>query len=328
MTGTDLVGHDEAWRQWRAALAGQRMHHAWILAGPKGVGKGLFARAAAAELVAEPGVPQPAFEHHPDILVPEHPPENKEEAKKREDGQAYTTKRSIPIDEIRSVQHRLITRPTLGSRRAVIIDPADDMEKGAVNALLKSLEEPPVGTYFLLVAHRLGSLLPTIRSRCRILRFAALPDDDVDVILRRASGKHSTPRADDAARAAAVAAACGSPGVALGFLDSALGEAHGLMMRLVREGDPDLALRGALAEEIGARPRRERLMAVLELARAVLAGALREASAPQQARIIEAHEALTRLTREVPTYNFEAALVALEIGGLLAGAAVPGAFSR
>jgi hypothetical protein len=61
----------------------------------------------------------------------------------------------------------------LGSRRAIIIDPADDLETSAVNALLKSLEEPPAGTYFLLVTHRLGRLLPTIRSRCRILRFAA-----------------------------------------------------------------------------------------------------------------------------------------------------------
>ena len=54
---TSLVGHDEPWREWRSALGSERMHLAWILAGPEGVGKGLFARAAAAELVAEPGVP-------------------------------------------------------------------------------------------------------------------------------------------------------------------------------------------------------------------------------------------------------------------------------
>ena len=67
-------------------MAGARMHHAWMLSGLKGLGKGLFARAAVAELVAELGVPQPPAELHPDILIPEHPPENKEEAKKREDG--------------------------------------------------------------------------------------------------------------------------------------------------------------------------------------------------------------------------------------------------
>ena len=230
-----LLGHDEAWAEWRAALASDRMHHAWILAGPRGVGKGLFARAAAAELVAEPGVPQPPVGHHPDILIPEHPPENKEEEKKRADGQDdIRRKRSIPIDEIRAVQQRLTTRPTLGARRAVIIDPADDLEKGAVNALLKSLEEPPVGTYFLLVAHRPGRLLPTIRSRCRMLRFAPLPDAAVDAVLRG-----SVPEADDASREAAIAAAQGSPGIALEFLDQDLGAILRAMQAIIARGDDD-----------------------------------------------------------------------------------------
>ena len=213
-----LVGHEEPWREWRAALQSHRMHHAWILAGPQGVGKGSFALAAAAELVAEPGVPQPRPEAHPDIIIPEHPPENKEEVKKREAGEAFTTKRSIPIDEIRAMQHRLNTRPSMGSRRVVIIDPADDMEKGAVNALLKSLEEPPVGTYFLLVTHRPGRLLPTVRSRCRVLRFSPLAADDIDRILI-----NTEPQADAATRAAAIAAANGSPGVAMGFVEERLG---------------------------------------------------------------------------------------------------------
>ena len=319
MNHAPLLGHDEAWHEWRSAMASGRMHHAWILAGPQGVGKGLFARAAAAALVAEPGLPQPSVENHPDILIPEHPPENKEEIKKREAGESFTTKRSIPIDQIRAMQHRLNTRPTLGARRAVIIDPADDMEKAAVNALLKSLEEPPVGTFFLLVAHRVGRLLPTIRSRCRMLRFAPLGAADVDRILTR-----SAPQADAATRAAAVAAAGGSPGVALGFVDAGLGGAHGLMLRLLREGDAGLALRGALAEQLGARPARPRVLAMIELARSVLASELRGAAPAAQARIIEAHVALTRLAGQAPSYNFEPPLVALEIGGLLAGVAGAG----
>lgn len=314
-----LPGHEAAWDEWRAALQSARMHHAWILAGPQGVGKGHFARAAAAMLVAEPGIPQPAAEAHPDIIIPEHPPENKEEGKKREEGAVYATKRSIPIDEIRAMQHRLITRPSLGSRRAVIIDPADDLEKSAVNALLKSLEEPPRGTYFLLVAHRVGRLLPTIRSRCRILRFAPLADAVVDRVLIDAA-----PQADAATRAAAIAAAKGSPGVALGFVEENLAPAHALMRRLVEEGDRSLALRGALSAELGAKPGRARLAAVLELARAVLAGRLRDAPRGQQARIIAAHTELTRLSGQAPTYNFDTGLLAMEIGGLLAGVAGTG----
>ncbi|PLK25866.1 AAA family ATPase [Novosphingobium sp. TH158] len=313
-----LIGHDDAWREWRAAMAGERMHHAWMLVGPKGTGKGLFARAAAAELVAQAGVPQPPFDHHPDILIPEHPPENKEETKKRDDGQAYKRKRSIPVDEVRALQHRLVTRPTLGPRRAVIFDPADDLEKSASNALLKSLEEPPVGTFFLLVTHRPARLLPTIRSRCRILRFPALTDAEMNRIVAQ-----ETPQADSATRAAAIAAAQGSPGAALDFVDQDLGALHRIMQQLVAEGDAQFTLRGELAAQIGARPTRERIQATLDLARAVLAGNLRGMSAAQQARVVDVHAALAQLTAEAPTANFEPGLLAMEIGGLLASAAMP-----
>lgn len=313
-----LVGHDEPWREWRRAMAGERMHHAWMLIGPKGTGKGEFARAAAAELVAEAGVPQPPFDHHSDILIPEHPPESKEEAKKRDDGQPYKKKRSIPVDEVRALQHRLITRPTLGSRRAVIFDPADDLEKSASNALLKSLEEPPVGTFFLLVTHRPARLLPTIRSRCRVLRFPAVGEAEMDAILSR-----EAPEADAATRAAAIAAAQGSPGAALGFVDQDLGPLHRIMIELVNQGDEHFALRGDLAARIGARPDRERQLATIDLARAVLSSAVRGTNPAQQARIVEAHAELSRLTALVPTHNFDPGLLAMEIGGLLASAAMP-----
>jgi DNA polymerase III subunit delta' len=313
-----LKGHDDAWREWRAAMTSSRMHHAWILSGKQGLGKGTFARVAAGELVAEPGMPQPAPESHPDIIRLDHLPANDDEEKKRAEGKPFQTKRNITIDQIRRMQQRLVTRPTLGSRRAVIIDPADDMEKGAVNALLKSLEEPPVGTFFLLIAHRPGRLLPTIRSRCRILRFAPLPDEAVADIL----AAHA-PQTDAATRAAAVAAAEGSPGSALDFVEQDLGALHEVMLRLLREGDPAFALRGRLAEEIGARPDRARMQATLELARAVLAAELAGAERQRQGRIIAAHGELTTLAAQAPIYNYDAGLLAMEIGGLLASAAMP-----
>ncbi len=311
-------GHDHAWHEWREAMTSSRMHHGWILTGREGIGKGHFARAAAAELVAEPGVPQPPADRHPDIIVLDHLPANDTEEAKRAEGKPWQAKRNITIDQIRRMQLRLNTRPTLGSRRVVIVDPADDMEKNAVNALLKSLEEPPRGTYFILIAHRPGRLLPTIRSRCRILRFAPLPDAEVDQILQAAS-----PPPDAATRAAAVTAAEGSPGIALGFLGENLGPLHTVMRRILAEGDPSLALRGALAEEVGARPGRERMHAVIELARAMVSGSLRDAGREGQLRLIEAHAALTRLAAQAPTYNFDPGLLVLEIGGLLASAAVP-----
>jgi DNA polymerase III subunit delta' len=314
----NFIGHDAAWHEWRNAMASERMHHAWLLSGRPGLGKASFARAAAAALVAEPGVHQPDADHHPDILIPEHPADTKDDQKKREAGEEYRRKRSIPIDEIRALQHRLTTRPTLGSRRVVIIDPADDLEKNAANAILKSLEEPPEGTYFLLIAHRVGRLLPTIRSRCRLLRFDPLPADEVARIIAR-----EAPEANPATRAAAVAASEGSPGIALAFVGQNLGKVHALMVQLLSEGDEGFELRGRLAEEIGARPNRERIAASLDLARAVVAGELRAASAAGQARIIAAHGELVRLAAQAPTYNFDPGLLAMEIGGLLAAAAMP-----
>lgn len=314
-----FAGHEEAWTEWRAAMASERMHHGWILAGKKGLGKASFALAAAAELVSEPGIPQPHPEAHPDIVRLENPPANDEEEQKRADGKPYQTKRNITVDQIRRMQQRLTTRPTLGSRRAILIDSADDLEKGSVNALLKSLEEPPVGTTFLLVSHRPGGLLPTVRSRCRTLRFAPLADDGVASVLAREGGP-----ADPETRAAAVAAAEGSPGAALAFLGQELGGMHQLMQVLVRQGDDDLALRGRLADEIGTRPDRERQLATLDLARAVLAAELRHADAPRQKAIIAAHGELVRLAAQAPTFNFDPGLLVMEIGGLLARAGAPG----
>lgn len=317
MTPVDLVGHDAAWREWGAALASARMHHGWIFAGPRGVGKGTFARAAARALVAEPGVPQPEGAH-PDVIVLDPLPANDEEEKKRDEGKAYETKRNISVDQIRRMQARLVTRPTLGNRRAVIVDPADDLEKAAVNALLKSLEEPPAGTFFLLVAHRPGRLLATVRSRCRMLRFAPIGNDAIDAVLR-----DRAPSADAATRAAAIAAADGSPGAALAFVDQDLAPLHALMQRIMRDGDPGFVLRGALAAEVGARPSRARLSAALDLARAALAEDFAAGPRERQLRVIEAHGAVTRLAAQAPTYNFDAGLLIMEIGGLLASAAMP-----
>lgn len=311
-----LIGHDDAWRTWRAAMASGRMHHGWILAGREGLGKASFAQAAAAELVAEPGVPQPAFGMHPDILTLRPLPANDDEAKKRAEGKPFLTKRNISVDQVREVQRRLNTRPTLGSRRVVIIDAGDQLEKGAVNALLKSLEEPPQGTFFLLVVHALGRLLPTVRSRCTILRFHSLTDAEVSRALDMAA-----PELDAQTRAAALAVAGGSPGAALAFAEQDLAKAQVIFTALIERGDPELALRGALAGALGARPDRERQMAAIEAARMTVVRALGQADDAAKLRLVEAHARLVKLAAEAPIYNFDVGMLLMEIGSLLASAA-------
>ena len=309
-------GHEEPWRAWRSALSGPRMHHGWLLAGKRGIGKFDFALAAARELVAEGGIAQPKGDH-PDILVLTHQPKDEKEEKKRDEGKEFEVRRNITVGQIRDMQHRLTTRPTLGSRRVVIVFPADDLEKNAANALLKSLEEPPAGTFFVLVAHRPGRLLPTIRSRCRVLRFAEAPDSEIETVLAR-----EAPQLDAEARKLAVGAAGGSPGAALDFVTHNLAPLAKLMRRIVAEGDADFELRGTLADAIGARPSRERQLAAIDLARTVVGQEMRAATRVRLPGIIDAYGALGRLAAQAPTYNFDAGLLAIEIGSLLASAAM------
>jgi DNA polymerase-3 subunit delta' len=283
------------------------------------VGKAAFALAAARELVAEAGVPQPKGDH-PDVLVLEPLPATPDDEKKREEGKPYQTKRNISVDQIRAMQQRLTTRPTLGSRRVIVIDPADDLEKGAANALLKSLEEPPAGSYFLLVVHRLGRLLPTIRSRCRLLQFPPVEPAEIDALLRR-----EAPEADSAMRAAAIAAAGGSPGAALDFVALDLGTIHQLMSEIAEHGDADFARRGRLAEAIGARPDRKRQLAAIDLARAVVAARMQATRSARFPALTQVHADLNRLAAQAPTYNFDPGLLVMEIGTLLASLAVPSA---
>ena len=303
---TALIGHDEPWRVWRAAREGVRMHHGWILAGREGLGKARFARAAAADYVATTGVAQPAPEVHPDITLLEPLPATDDDAKRQAEGKPFATKRNISVDQIRQMQRRLTTRPTLGSRRAIVIDAADALEKSAVNALLKSLEEPPEGTVFLLVVHRLGRLLPTVRSRCRILRFHPLEPADlaraVDLAL---------PSLDASTRSAALTFAGGSPGAAISFAEQGMAAVHVLFNRLVDDGDPGFALRSELAGALGQRPAREKQLAAIEAARAVLTARLQTADDAMRLRIADAHAEMVRLAAQAPTYNFDPALVAL-----------------
>ena len=312
---TRWPNHVSPWREWREAMSGARMHHGWILAGKAGLGKRDFAEAAARELVAEPGVPQPKG-NHPDILVLTYLPKDEKEEKKRDEGQAYEVKRNITVAQIRGLQQRLTTRPTLGSRRVVIIDPADDLERSASNALLKSLEEPPQGTFFVLVAHRPGRLLSTIRSRCRVLRFPLIPDAEIAQLLA-----NEEPQADSVARNTAIAAAGGSLGAAKRFIEEDLGPVADLIGTIVRKGDPRMEMRARLAQAIGPRPDRSRIQSVIELARGIVADEARQDATSRGLALIETYQELVELAAQAPTYNFDSGLLVMEIGGLLARAA-------
>jgi DNA polymerase III subunit delta' len=129
------------------------------------------------------------------------------------------------------------------------------MERGAANALLKSLEEPPAGTVFFLVSHMPGRLLPTIRSRCRLLRFSPLDDAEMRAVLR-----DELPDADGAEIDALVRVGEGAPGQALRFAGLDIGALDAALEQIARTGDPSNTARTALAKSLsdkGAQPRYE-----------------------------------------------------------------------
>ena len=178
----DLQGHEAAETAFEAARARGRLHHAWLLTGPEGVGKATFAYRAARRLLGAPpepgrGVLGAGPEHpvsrqiiahsHPDLLVLE---------RVGEDGKP---RRVIPVDEARKLAEFFSKSPASAPHRVAIIDAADDLNVNAANAVLKTLEEPPARGVLLLVSHSPGKLLATIRSRCRRLAFSALPEPEV-----------------------------------------------------------------------------------------------------------------------------------------------------
>ncbi|MEQ8195691.1 MAG: DNA polymerase III subunit delta' [Rhodospirillales bacterium] len=204
----DLLGHERAERLLRDAFDAGRLAHAWLLCGPRGIGKatlayrfaryvlaassrarspqsqaGLFGDAAPAALDTDLlHVPEdhPVFQRvagggHADLLGIERRLDDKGEKRRAE----------IVVDDVRPIAHFLSLTAAEGGWRVIVVDTADDMNRSAANALLKVLEEPPSKALLLLVSNNPGRLLPTIRSRCRRLMLSALEADVLQTLLRR-----------------------------------------------------------------------------------------------------------------------------------------------
>ena len=310
----DYVGHDKAWRKFSTACNSGKIHHGWILSGPRGIGKSAFALRAAAMLVD----PENAFESmiargaHPDILSVKRLPK---EALKEDDHIDDVTefKRSITVDQIRGLQQSLTTRPGLSNRRAIIIDAADDLERGGANALLKSLEEPPVGTFFFLVSHASDRLLPTIRSRCQILRFETLSDADMTNVLQRAA-----PEVSAAELQALIRLGNGTPGQALDFLGLDLKEIEDAMTSILRTGDRDNTLRSGLADRLALKAAQPRYEAFLRRAPSLIAEYTRTLDATQVSAGVAAWEAASGLAGRAIALSLDKQSVVFQMGSLLA----------
>ncbi len=253
-----FVGHDSQEQALSDALDGARMHHAWLLAGAKGLGKATLAyRFARVALGARRLGPRPldvetednvarriAAQAHPDLFV-----------LRRGLNERGKPRREIVVDDARELGHFFSLAPSEGGMRVAIIDAADDLNTNAANAILKTLEEPPARSVLLLVCHAPGAILPTIRSRCRRLTLRPLPD----ALVRQAVGG----QADDTL----IELAKGRPGRAIAL--DALGLGAGALqleraVASIARGEAGNVL-GAIYDHLSGEPF-ERLAGVLQLA--------------------------------------------------------------
>jgi len=184
----DLLGHEAAERTLLDALHLGRMHHAWLITGPEGIGKATlafrFARRllagnlsdAAGTLALDPA--HPVFRRvvaggHADLLTIERALNEK----------TKRLKRDIAIDDVRKINGFMALTPAEGGWRVAVVDGAEDLNQSSGNALLKILEEPPSRAVLILVCSAPGRLPPTIRSRCRHLRLSPLTDEVMGQLL-------------------------------------------------------------------------------------------------------------------------------------------------
>jgi DNA polymerase-3 subunit delta' len=193
-----LFGHGEAADLLASAYRAGKLHHGLLLAGPQGIGKATLAFHLARHILKHPVpadapetlvAPDPAGSLFRMIAQGAHPGVLHLTRPLNKDGKSFRT--VITVDEVRRVSRFLSMTAHDGGYRIVIIDPADDMNTSAANALLKNLEEPPARSLFILISHQLGRLLPTIRSRCQIIKLAPLPNEALRAILGRLDAEGS-----------------------------------------------------------------------------------------------------------------------------------------
>jgi DNA polymerase III subunit delta' len=237
-----LYGHERAERRIIDAWSAGRLHHAFLIAGPQGIGKATFAYRVARFLLRHPdpaAAAQPesleipetdmvarlvAARSHPDLAVVEP----------RFDDRTKRIKREIAADDARVPSAFFALTAGLGGYRVVIVDAADNLNKTSANALLKILEEPPPRAIFLIVSHAPGNLLPTIRSRCIRLDLSPLETASVERVLGEIVGE---PGDAELTRQAAELSR-GSPGRALELLNAHVTGHFSRFRKLFAAGPP------------------------------------------------------------------------------------------
>lgn len=306
-----LLGQDGAAAAFCEGEGSGRLHHAWLLGGPEGIGKATLAYRVARHLLAPPserlgggdglGV-DPGGKTARQVAARSHPNLIALERGTAEEGRAAP--KGISVDAVRKALGFFASTAADGGRRICIVDAVDDLNASAANALLKTIEEPPPGALVLLVSHAPQRVLPTIRSRCRRLTLPPLGPADLDRVL---AGLDLP--ADASLRMRAAALAEGSVRRALTLLDprrmALIDELTALLDAL--PGTPASAIL-SFAEKAGDRRGAEEFPVLVDAILRWLAARVESkagAGARRLAPLAEVCENVTEAARAVEIYNLD-----------------------
>jgi len=325
---TVLHGQAEAERALLEAYRGRRFHHAWLIAGPAGIGKATLAYRMARFVLAHPDPRTPAVQRATSLQVDaDHPVARRIAAQAHGDllvlertinEKTNKLRQDIQVDDVRRTVTFFGSTAGEGGWRVAIVDAVDELNREGANALLKVLEEPPRRAVLLLVSHSAARVLPTIRSRCRLLALRPLLTTEVARAAATAIGED----AEAANIKAAAAVADGSVRRALALLD---GEALDLRSRITAllEQLPAVDPRAlhALGDRLyGSDP--ATLAAFVDTVNAWLSARL-SSGEPDRARIARVAEVWERINcsaRDVETFNLERKPLVFNVFGWLAEA--------
>jgi len=309
-----LFGHDEAEAALLQAIRNGRLHHAWLIGGPEGVGKATLAyRVARFLLSLDPGSKDPGSTLAVDpaspaarqVIALSHP--NLAVLRRTPGIDKKAASATIAVDSVRRALNLFGSTAANGGYRVCVVDSAEELTVAGANALLKVLEEPPARAIFLIVSHAPQRLLPTIRSRCRRLLLRPLEPEAIEAAVRDLG----SPWADASPElmAAAVRLAEGSVRRALEMLDE---EKLAFVARITAALDAlprvDTKAMLTLGETIARRDSEDAYGLALDAVHRWVSGQLhaRAALGPARlARLVEVCDKVARSAREIDVYNLD-----------------------
>lgn len=316
-----LIGHDAAERHLLEAYRSGRFHHGWLITGPQGIGKATLGyrlaryllrypdhKTAPADTLAVPGddivASQVSARSHPDLLVVQR------------DVEKGKLKAGITVDASRKVSEFFGKTAGAGGWRIAIIDVADEMNAAAANSILKTLEEPPERSLFILLCHEPGKLLPTIRSRCIELPLQPLSQEDTAAALEQlpdGMGKAALPH---------VGIANGRPGLALALAETGAGAIFDRFTKAAEAGRLDIKTRTTIANALHGRGSDDRFNVFCALLdgwiTSAAASAIRQPAGMGQGHALaEAHQLIGHSIRETNALNLDRRLTLLQAFDLI-----------